>query len=328
MAGRAEMIGVLGAGAFGTALAIALALAGNRVALWGRDPAALAAMAGAGQNARHLPGCPLPPGLDCQPDLARAAAAPVLLLAVPTQALRGLVAALPPAAAGAMLVLCCKGIERGTGLLPTQVVEAVRPGARVAVLTGPSFAADLARGKPTAVTLATTDPAGPDLQQRLATPALRPYLGDDPLGAQLGGALKNVIAIAAGIADGAELGDSARAALITRGFAEMVRHAETLGARRDTLFGLSGFGDLVLTCTSAQSRNYRHGLAIGRGEPIQQGQTVEGVATAAALVESRAGADPATDLPVARTVAAVLAGRIAVPEAVALLLARPLRREG
>jgi glycerol-3-phosphate dehydrogenase (NAD(P)+) len=320
-------VGVLGAGAFGTAMAMTLAAGGARVALWGRDPARMAAMAAAGQNAAHLPGLPFPPGVTATDRLDLALQAPVILLAVPTQALRGLLQGLS-AAGDPMLVLCCKGIERGTGFLPGQIVQDVRPGARWSVLTGPSFAADLAAGKPTALTLATTDPGGEAVQAALSTPALRLYLSDDPVGAELGGALKNVVAIAAGIAMGAGLGDSARAALMTRGFAEMVRHAAASGAARDTLFGLSGFGDLVLTCTSAQSRNFRHGLAIGAGQPVAQGVTVEGVTTARALVEAVPGSGSGADLPITRTVAALLEGALSVPEAMALLLARPLRREG
>ena len=322
-----QRIAVLGAGAFGTALAITLAAGGQRVSLWGRDAAAMAEMAGAGENARHLPGCAFPEGLSATADLTYAAAAPMVLLAVPTQALRGLLESLPEnrsAQAGQILVLCCKGIERGTGLLPADVVQELRPGARTAILTGPSFAAELAAGLPTAVTLATTDPAGAALQESLASPALRPYLSDDPVGAQFGGALKNVVAIAAGISDGAGMGDSARAALITRGFAEIARHAEELGARRETLFGLSGLGDLILTCTSDKSRNYRHGRAIGAGQTTAQGVTVEGVATAAALSDLL----PDADLPVTHCVAAVVSGRLDVQGAVDLLMSRPLKREG
>jgi glycerol-3-phosphate dehydrogenase (NAD(P)+) len=316
--------GVLGAGAFGTAMAMTLAAAGARVALWGRDPVQIATIASARQNDRHLPGLPFPDTVTPTADLSVPLCAPMILLAVPTQALRGLLLTLRGMAGAPMLVLCCKGVERGTGLLPGAVVDDVLPGARWAVLTGPSFAADLAAGKPTALTLATRDAGGEGVQAALSTPNLRLYLSDDPVGAQLGGALKNVVAIAAGIAIGAGLGDSARAALMTRGFSEMVRHAAAQGAMRDTLFGLSGFGDLVLTCTSAQSRNFRHGLAIGSGLPPAQGVTVEGVTTAQALAEAALDGD----LPITHTVAAVLSGTLAVPEAVALLLSRPLRREG
>jgi glycerol-3-phosphate dehydrogenase (NAD(P)+) len=322
-AGPEAEIGILGAGAFGTALAVALAASGRRVRLWGRDADAMAAMAQRRANPRHLPGVVLPPGVAPEADLSRAADAPIVLLTVPTPALRGLVAGAGAALGGRWLVACCKGVERGTGLLPTQVVAQVLPGARAAVLTGPSFAADLAAGKPTALTLATDAPGGADLQALLAAPAIRPYLSDDPVGAQLGGALKNVVAIAAGIVIGAGLGDSARAALMTRGFAEMGRLAAARGARRETLFGLSGFGDLVLTCTSAQSRNFRHGLAVGAGQPTDPTATVEGVTTAHAVAET-AGA---LDLPVTRMVSALLNRELPLAAAVEALLSRPLRRE-
>lgn len=317
----AEAIGVLGAGAFGTALAVALAAPGRPVRLWGRDAAAVAEMAATRRNHRHLPGVRLPAEVEPVADLARAAAAGVVLLAVPTPALRSLVARLPPV--GGWLVACCKGVERSSGLFPTEIIAQLRPGARTAVLTGPSFAADLAAGKPTALTLATRAPGAEALQARLAAPAIRPYLSDDPLGAQLGGALKNVVAIAAGIVIGAGLGESARAALMTRGFAEMGRLAEARGARRSTLFGLSGLGDLVLTCTSAQSRNFRHGLALGAGQATDPAVTVEGVATAHAVAET-AGA---LDLPITRMVSALLDRRLPLTEAIEALLARPLRRE-
>lgn len=317
--------GVVGAGAFGTALAMTLAASGARVALWGRDSARMGDMAASRGNEGHLPGLRFPDGVWPTDDLSVPLQASVILLGVPTQALRGLLAQIASRLQGRapMLVLCCKGIEQGTGFLPGQVVDDVIPGARWAVLTGPSFAVDLAAGKPTALTLATRDDGGEGLQAALSTPVLRLYLSDDPVGAQLGGALKNVIAIAAGIAIGAGLGDSARAALMTRGFAEMARHAEAAGAARDTLFGLSGFGDLVLTCTSAQSRNFRLGQAIGAGQPAAQGVTVEGVTTARALSETGSAAD----LPITRTVAAVLDGHLDVRAAVAQLLSRPLRRE-
>jgi glycerol-3-phosphate dehydrogenase (NAD(P)+) len=316
-------IGVLGGGAFGTALAIAYAREGRRVALWVRDPAQAAEMAETRENAARLPGAPLPEALVPTADLGHAAEAPVLLLAVPTQTLRGVLQAHAGALAGHVLVACCKGVELGTGLLPTEVIEAVIPDATAAVLTGPSFAADIALGKPTALTLACGAAGTDGLQARLATPNLRLYLTDDVIGAQLGGALKNVIAIAAGVTIGAGFGESARAALMTRGFAEMTRVAQARGAEPETLWGLSGFGDLVLTCTSEKSRNLRYGLAIGAGEAPDAAATVEGVKTAQAIAE---GADPDL-LPVTCMVAALLSGRVSLEEAKDLLLSRPLRRE-
>jgi len=316
-------IGILGGGAFGTALAIALAQGGRRVALWVRDPVQAAAMAALRENAGRLPGAILPEGVQPGADIAEAARAPVVLLSVPTQTLRGVLQAHAEALAGRRLVVCCKGVELGSGLLPTQVVDEVIPGAPTAVLTGPSFAADIARGKPTALTLACGDAGDEALQAALASHNLRLYLSHDMLGAQLGGALKNVIAIAAGIVLGAGLGESARAALMTRGFAEITRLAQARGAEAETLWGLSGFGDLVLTCTSEKSRNFRYGLAIGAGELPDATATVEGVMTAHAIA---ADAD-SNQLPVTCMVSALLLGKVGLAEARDLLLSRPLRHE-
>lgn len=314
---------VIGAGAFGTALAIALTEEGQPSLLWGRPSAALDEIKQRRENAKHLPGVTFPAALGFCEDLGVLTPGSVVLLAVPTQSLRAVLEQYRTALAPHLLVACCKGIERGTGLLPSQVIRDVLPGVGVAVLTGPSFAADIARGKPTALTLATTDPRAEALQARLSQPSLRLYLSDDPIGAQLGGALKNVIAIAAGIAIGAGLGESARAALMTRGFAEIARFAALKGARPETLFGLSGFGDLVLTCTSTQSRNLRHGLALGAGEPVDPSLTVEGVMTAHAVAET----PEAQDLPVSQMVSAFLKGDCSLQEAIDSLLSRPLRRE-
>ncbi|MCC6000993.1 MAG: NAD(P)-dependent glycerol-3-phosphate dehydrogenase [Pararhodobacter sp.] len=322
----ADRIGVIGAGAFGTALAIAHARAGHRVTLWARNPEQAATMNSARCNASRLPGVALPDGVAVTADFDRAVQdAAVLLLSVPTQALRGLVQEHAALLQDRVLVACSKGVERGSGLLPTQVIESVLPDARTAVLTGPSFAADVADGKPTALTLASQMPDAAALQERLATPSLRLYLSDDVPGAQLGGALKNVIAIAAGITIGAGLGESARAALMTRGFAEIVRLAEARGADPATLWGLSGFGDMVLTCTSEKSRNYRHGVALGSGQAPDEGQTVEGVMTAHAIVEATERA--ADILPVSAMVSAFLRNAVSLNEAVSLLLSRPLRHE-
>ena len=316
-------IGILGAGAFGTALAIALAQAGRGVVLWSRDAAQVAVMQATRQNAARLPGADLPAGLRVTADLAEAAAAPVLLLAVPTQSLRALATQHAGALSGRVLIAACKGVELGTGLLPSQVLAEAVPGAGVGALTGPSFAADIAQGKPTALTLAQEGPQAEALQAALATPNLRLYLTEDVIGAQLGGALKNVVAIAAGITIGAGLGESARAALMTRGFAEITRLAAARGAQAQTLWGLSGFGDLVLTCTSEKSRNFRHGLAIGAGRQPDSAATVEGVMTAHAIAE---GADPDA-LPVTCMVSALLKGRVDLAQARELLLSRPLRHE-
>jgi len=318
-----DRIGVIGAGAFGTALAIAQAAAGRQVTLWARNPEQAAEMERMRENRARLPGVTLPPTLRVTADFNAAADAPVVLLAVPTQTLRAVIAAHATALAGRALVACSKGVELGTGLLPAQIIAELVPGAQAAVLTGPSFAIEVAQGKPAALTLATNTRAAEALQAALSTRNLRLYLSDDPLGAQLGGALKNVIAIAAGITMGAGLGESARAALMTRGFAEIARLAETRKAQPATLWGLSGFGDLVLTCTSAKSRNFRHGLAVGAGEAPDASQTVEGVMTAHAMAES---ADHDA-LPVTCMVSALLKGQVALAEAIDLLLSRPLKRE-
>jgi glycerol-3-phosphate dehydrogenase (NAD(P)+) len=250
----------------------------------------------------------------------------LLLLALPMQALGMFLAAHSQVFDGKLLVLCCKGIDLATGLGPTAVARRACPAARLAILTGPSFAADIARGLPTALTLAAGDEAvRTEAQRALSTRVLRIYRSGDVVGAELGGALKNVVAIAAGVVIGAGLGQSARAALMTRGYAEMVRLALSLGARAETLAGLSGLGDLVLTCTSEQSRNFRFGKALGVGEPFDPAITVEGAATARGAVTLAAGRG--VEMPVAEMVAALVEGRIAVQDAVAALLSRPLKEE-
>jgi glycerol-3-phosphate dehydrogenase (NAD(P)+) len=317
------MIAVTGAGAFGTALAVALARAGRPVTLWARDPAQVARMRAERRNAARLPGVDLPENVSVTAEIADLVAG-ITLLALPMQSLDGFLAG-PGAGLGGWLVACAKGVDATSLCGPSAVIAARLPSARVAVLTGPGFAADIARGLPTALTLATTDPGGEALQAALATPVLRLYLSSDPTGAELGGALKNVIAIAAGTVMGLGLGESARAALITRGFAEMQRLAAALGARPETLMGLSGFGDLVLTCTSAQSRNFRFGEALGRGERFDPGVTVEGTATARAV--ARLAEARGLDCPVTATLARVLDTRLSPREAMQALLSRPLREE-
>jgi glycerol-3-phosphate dehydrogenase (NAD(P)+) len=275
------------------------------------------------REAERLIGARLPRRVIPTADVTKATQAPILLLAVPTQALRTMVSAHRPLLAGRMLVACCKGVERGTGQLPTEVLRSELPDAPVAVLTGPSFAAEIAVGRPTALTLASDHPDIEALQATLMTPVLRLYRTEDMTGAQLGGALKNVIAIAAGMAIGQGLGESARSALITRGFSEIVQFAESRGAQKHTLYGLSGFGDLVLTCTSLQSRNFRFGLAFGANKRAEGGQTVEGVMTAHAVAE----AATESNLPVTRAVSAVLKGESSLDEAIAALMSRPPRHE-
>lgn len=315
-------VSVIGAGAFGTALAISLGHEGP-VTLWARD---IRDMAERRENTARLPGCPLPDALTVTRDLTRATAAEILLLAVPMQQLRGVLRATPDLFAGKQLVACCKGIELSTGKGPVSILREVIPDATAAILTGPSFAADIARGLPTALTLACADEArGATLQKRLTTANLRLYRSTDTVGAELGGALKNVVAIASGAAIGAGLGESARAAVMTRGFAEMRRMAAHLHAAPETLTGLSGFGDLTLTCTSTQSRNYRLGLSIGEGKSFDAGTTVEGAATARAVRDWAEGAG--LDMPITSAVAALLDNQLDVTSAMKSLLARPLKEE-
>lgn len=319
-------VAVLGAGAFGTALAVALARNGQTVGLWARDARHVAEMTQSRANGRRLPGASLPGSVSVSAEIADFGPADVLLLAIPMQQLARFVADHRGALKGKALVACAKGIDLASGLGPLAILRAALPGSHPAILTGPSFATDIARGLPTALTLACdADAIGAQLQDQLSTPTLRLYRTTDTVGAELGGALKNVIAIAAGVVIGAGLGDSARAALMTRGFAEMTRLALTVGARAETLGGLSGLGDLVLTCTSDQSRNFRYGRALGRGEAFDTGTTVEGAATAKA-VTALAKAH-AIDMPIAAMVAALVDGRIAVGDAVAALMARPLKKE-
>ncbi|WP_283643463.1 NAD(P)H-dependent glycerol-3-phosphate dehydrogenase [Marinovum algicola] len=319
-------IGVIGAGAFGTSLAISLAAAGRDVVLWGRDAAAMAEMQSARENARRLPGAGFPERLAATGDFAEATAPDTVLLSVPMQQLETLLTDNAGTLARKTLVACCKGFSLRTGEGPVSLISRILPQAQAAILTGPSFAADIARGLPTALTLACGDKeCGRRLQEQLSTRNLRLYRTTDVTGAELGGGLKNVIAIASGVVIGAGLGESARAALMTRGFAEMTRIAQALGARPETLAGLSGFGDLTLTCTSTQSRNYRFGQALGRNEEFAAGTTVEGAATARAMlgVAERHGAE----MPITRAVTAIIAGELDVGAAMDQLLARPLKEE-
>ena len=319
------MIGVMGAGAFGTALAVALSVNGP-VRLLARDADHAAAMQATRQNANRLPGITLPDTLMATAVASALRDCDTILLAVPTQTLRANLTLHAGLLSGKTLVACCKGVELGTEASPTRIIAGTVADATPAVLTGPSFAADIAQGLPTALTLACADRAtGNALQQALSTPTLRLYRTTDVVGAELGGALKNVIAIACGAVIGAGLGESARAALMTRGFAEMSRMATAMGAQPETLVGLSGFGDLALTCTSGQSRNLRYGLSLGRGEDYDGTITVEGVATAhATLARART---LGIDMPVTAAVAALAQGELRVDQAMDMLLSRPLKEE-
>ncbi|QYX57390.1 NAD(P)-dependent glycerol-3-phosphate dehydrogenase [Roseovarius sp. SCSIO 43702] len=319
------MIGVMGAGAFGTALAVSFARSGD-VVLYARDAEQVREMRETRTNETRLPGVTLPEALEVTDDLARLGGCAAVLLSVPTQKLRGALEGARHVLAGKPLVACCKGVERDTQASPTRIIAETVPDATPAVLTGPSFAADIARGLPTALTLACADEvAAEGLQELLRAPHLRLYRTGDVTGAELGGALKNVIAIACGAAIGAGLGESARAALMTRGYAEMARMAEALGAEAETLAGLSGFGDLALTCMSEQSRNLRYGLSLGREEAFEAGVTVEGAATARAVQDRARGLG--IEMPITDAVVALVAGELRVREAMDMLLARPLKEE-
>ena len=313
-------VAVLGAGAFGTALAIALAEVGP-VTLWARDATHCAEMEATRENARRLPGHELPGNLSICPVLETAIATETLLIALPMQSLASFAA--QHDLSRNIAVACCKGMDLATQRGPSRILGQSRS---CAVLTGPSFAADIARGLPTALTLACADrEVGEALQRQLSTSALRLYRSTDVAGAELGGALKNVVAIGCGAVMGAGLGDSARAALMTRGFAEMQRVAASLGADPQTLMGLSGLGDLVLTGTSEQSRNYRLGLALGTGTAFDPSVTVEGAATAQAM--AKLAHDHGIDIPLCAAIADLVAGRIDVRDAMARLMARPLKEE-
>ena len=319
-------VAVLGAGAFGTALAVALARDGDPVRLWARDAGQVRAMAETRENAERLPGVTLPDSVEPVSDLAHAAEAEGLLLSVPMQSLSDFLKATPDLWRGKRLVACCKGVDLATGLGPSGLIAAAAPDAVPALLSGPSFAVDIANGLPTALTLASADEtAARAMQERLSTAVLRLYRSTDMAGVELGGALKNVIAIACGACIGEGLGDSARAALMTRGFAEMTRLAAKLGAKPETLAGLSGLGDLALTCTSELSRNYRFGLALGRGEVFDASLTVEGVKTAEAV--RRLAERLEIDLPICAMVHEVGARDTSVAEAIRYLLNRPLKEE-
>jgi len=318
-------ISILGAGAFGTSLAIALASKGP-VTLWARSPEHAEEMHVERQNRRRLSGAEFPENLRVTSEIFDAIVNSTILLAVPMQMLGTFLTENASLLAGKQLVACCKGIDRATGLGPIDLINTIIPTAHGAVLTGPSFANDIALGLPTALCLACADEAaGHLLQDNLSTPTLRLYRTTDVVGAQLGGALKNVFAIAAGAAIGAKLGESARAALITRGFAEMNRFAIHFGAQTQTLAGLSGFGDLTLTCTSKLSRNYKFGLALGGGTPFDTATTVEGAATSLAV--KILSEQHQIDMPITYSIAAIVEGKSTVPAEMKHLLSRPLKEE-
>ena len=326
-------LAIIGAGAWGTALAVAARRAGSDATLWARDPAVTAAVRERRENPAYLPGVALDPVIGATSDPADAVVgADAALLVVPAQFLRAVLALfalrLP---AGFPLLLCAKGIETGSLKTMTEVAAELCPGNPVAVLSGPSFAAEVARGLPTAITVASRDARVARLfVEALGSTRFRPYLSEDPIGAEIGGAVKNVLAIACGILDGLCLGDNARAALITRGLAEMTRLGIAKGARAETFAGLSGLGDLVLTCGGAQSRNHALGVSLGRGQSLGDAlagrrAVVEGVASAASVAALAKGL--AVEMPIVAAVDAVLHHGMAIAEMIEGLLARPRRAE-
>lgn len=322
-------IAVLGGGAWGTALALTALKAGNEVILWARDAPTVEAINQRCENPRYLPGIRLDEALKATADLEAALAGAGCVLAVtPAQTLTNLLGtAAPHIASAAPLVLCAKGIDRDSGRLLSEIAGKQLPGNPIAALSGPSFASDVARCLPTAVTVAARDS---DLAARLAallsSAHFRCYSTDDLSGVEVGGALKNVLAIAAGAVAGAQLGASAQAAMVTRGFVELRRIGAAFGARPETLMGLSGLGDLILTCSSPQSRNFAYGMALGRSDSLDNRPLAEGVATA--KIASRIARERDIEAPIVEAVDRILDRRITVAEAVSALLSRPLRNEG
>ncbi len=324
--------GVIGGGAWGTALAQVCARAGLSVTLWAREAEVVETVNASHENTLFLSGVALDPRITATDQMADLGACDLILAVAPAQHLRSVLTSLAAVARpGLPVVLCAKGVEQGSLKLMTEVAAEAIPQAQIAVLSGPSFAGEVASGLPTAVTLACADEAlGRALAETLATPTFRPYLADDLLGAEIGGAVKNVLAIACGIVEGRGLGRSAHAALITRGFAEMTRMAVALGGRPETVAGLCGLGDLVLTCSSPQSRNMSVGLALGQGQTLEAAlsgklSVAEGVASAPAV--RALAAKLGVEAPICEAVAAILAGEVEVDAAIAGLLSRPLKSE-
>jgi glycerol-3-phosphate dehydrogenase (NAD(P)+) len=325
-------IGVIGGGAWGTALAQTLTLAGRDVVLWAREPETVSDINTRHVNRAFLPGIALDPRLAATDKLEDCVAADAVLLVCPAQHVRAVTAALATRTrADQPLIVCAKGVEQATGKLMGEVLAETVPDMTIAVLSGPSFAADVARGLPAALTLACRDERlGRLLAERVGGRQLRLYWSDDIVGVELGGALKNVLAIAAGIVDGKGLGTSAHAAIVTRGFAEMRRLGHALGARPETMMGLSGLGDLVLTCGSPQSRNMSLGRALGQGETLaavlgSRVSVTEGVYTAAAA--ARLAEQKRVEMPITAAVHAILEGRVSVDDAISGLMSRPFKAE-
>ena len=324
-----QRIAVLGGGAWGTALALTCARAGRDVTLWEFD-AGNAEHLATRRESRFLPGVRLEDNIKVTRTLAEASRSDAILLVVPAQAMRSMIKSLAQTmAAGTPLIACAKGIEHGSHKFMTEIIAECAPNATPAILSGPSFAADVARGLPTAVTLAAADgEIAQALAQAIASASFRPYHSTDVRGVEIGGATKNVLAIAAGIVTGRGLGASASAALTTRGFAELVRFGKAYGAKPETMTGLSGLGDLILTCSSPQSRNFSFGVALGKGEKpdgAAHGKLAEGTFTAPVLLEM--AAEKNIEMPISAAVAALLAETLSVDEAIGSLLTRPIKSE-
>ena len=332
VSGNIQRIGIIGAGAWGTALAVAARRAGRDVVLWAREAVVVDDINEQHRNTMFLPDADLDPGIRATSDYTDVAACDAVLLVAPAQFLRSICAELAPLwQAGTPAVVCSKGIEQGTGALMTSVVADTLPGVPLAVLSGPTFAIEVAKGLPTAITLACEDQQqGQALIEALGTSTFRPYLADDLAGAEVGGAVKNVLAIACGVVTGRQMGSNARAALINRGLAEMMRLGRALGGKPETMMGLSGMGDLVLTCSSEQSRNMSLGAALGRGERLAdilatRNTVAEGVASASSVTELAAKMD--VDMPICAAVNAILHQGAEVEDVITALLSRPFRPE-
>lgn len=326
-------IGVIGAGAWGTALAQVYAVAGKPVTLWSRNEDVIWSVDFHRQNDAYLPGIKLHEGIKITGDIALAASADIILIVTPAQHLRSTLRQIKPQISpGKPVVLCCKGIEMASGKLLSVVADEEIPGAEIAMLTGPTFAGEVGRGLPSAATIAARSKIAADsISEILFSKTLRPYASDDLIGAEIGGAVKNVIAIASGIIHGKELGESARAALVTRGLAEIGRLAVAMGGRRETLMGMCGMGDLMLTCSSMQSRNFSLGAMLGQGQSLEQilgerKSVTEGIHTARAVMVMAGKAG--VDMPISAMVEKCVDGKISVEDGIRMILERPLKAEG
>ncbi|MDA7949529.1 MAG: NAD(P)-dependent glycerol-3-phosphate dehydrogenase [Hyphomicrobiaceae bacterium] len=327
-----QSIGVVGAGAWGTALAQAVINSGRDALIWAHEPETVSDINRDRVNHTFLPEVQLDPKLKATSDIEEVAGQNALLMVAPAQHMRTIAGQLAGHLPDARpVIICSKGIEQSSGKMMSTVLSETLPGASLAVLSGPTFAAEVARGLPAALTLACeNEDLGKLLAHAIGHATFRPYWSDDIIGAQIGGAIKNVLAIAAGIVMGRKLGSNAHAALTTRGYAEMVRFGAALGARAETLTGLSGLGDLILTCGSPQSRNMSLGIALGEGKTLDEvlgarRSVSEGVYTASAVVEI--AQDKGLDLPICSAVHAIVSGSVGVDQAIEELLARPIRAE-